>query len=167
MVKKIAFVLAGALLFLGCADKQQKKEVERAAYGYLDAMGNYRINDAAEFSSSGTRETTIKVFNRMMGICDSAKLMENTPAEITITGVRILDDTTARAYFHKHTPITEQTDSVKLILEDGHWLVDVRIKAPDFLDTVLPIPNIDSIRMERERFISARIRGTRTPADEK
>lgn len=160
-------MLAGLLLLAGCTAGKQKKEVERVAYGYLEAMGNYRINDAAEFSSQGTRETTIRVFNRLMEKCDSAKLMENTPAEITITGVRILSDTTARAYFHKHTPITEQTDSVPLILEDGQWLVDVRIKAPDFLDTVLPVPNIDSIRMERERFISARIRGTRTPADEK
>ena len=153
-MKRLTIILAGLILLAGCTSAKQKKEVERVAYGYLDAMGNYRIDDAVEFSSTGTRETTIKVFHRMMEICDSAKLMENTPAEITVTGVRILTDTTARAYFHKHTPITEQTDSVLLILEDGHWLVDVRILPPPFLDTVLPMPNLDSVMMSRPHFQS-------------
>lgn len=152
MRKKLFFLLAGIIILAACSHQKEKDEIARVAYGYLEAMGNYRINDAAEYSSKGTCETTIPVFNKMMEISDSAKLMENTPAEIEITGVSILSDTTARAYFNKHTPITEQTDSVLLILEDGRWLVDVRILPPSFLTPQeLPRDSADNVIRERAR----------------
>ena len=140
-MKSRVVILVAACLLAGCSGNSQKKEIERVAYAYLDAMGNYRIEEAVPFSSTEARNTTIAVFLRLMKFADTAKLMENTPAEITITGVRILTDTTARAYFHKHTPIVEQTDSIPLVLEDGQWLVDVCIKMPSFMTDTIQLPD--------------------------
>mgnify|MGYP002622174301 CR=1 FL=1 len=169
-MKKLAVLFFVPMLLVACGKTKDEREIERVAYGYLDAMGNYRINDAVEFSSSGTCETTIPVFNKMMEISDSAKLMENTPADIEITGVRILSDTTARAYFHKHTPIKEQDDSVLLVREDGRWLVDVQILPPPFLDmpgstryVVLDSADMRMMKEQRERFVD-KIRQARSVA---
>ena len=147
-MKKLALFLAAAVLLSACGARKQKQEIERAAFGYLNAVGNYRFDEAVEYSSSATQRTSIKVFNKMMEMADTAKLMENTPAVITITGVRLLTDTTARAYYHKHTPIKEQTDSLLMVLEEGRWLADVRIAPPPFLDmpgNALPLPADSSI----------------------
>ena len=139
-------LLAMVLIAVGCdSHRREKQEIKTVATGYLEAMGNYRIDEAVPYSSRGTCETTIKIFSRLMELTDTAYILANTPAEITITGVNIKDDSTACVHFHKHTPITEQYDSVTVILEDGQWRVDVQIKAPPFLkmedgDNIVQLP---------------------------
>lgn len=121
-------ILSSLLLFIGCSNPQQHTEaIEKAAQGYLDAMGNYLIDDAAPYATRQTREKTIPTLNEIMAKADTSYINSNRPATITIKGSRMLSDTSARVYYHKSTPIKEDDDSVRVVLEDGQWLVDVRL----------------------------------------
>lgn len=115
-----------ALLLGGCSNNDIK-EINNAAYNYLDALGNYRIDDARPYASELTQERTLDFFARLLPAVDTNYIRKNTPAEVTIKGVVKLDDSTARAYFTKKTPIVLQDDSLTLIREKGRWVVDAVI----------------------------------------
>lgn len=139
MTKQIIALASATLTMLsltGCNSNQ--KHIENTARFYLEAMGNYRIDEATPYSTSFTRENTLPLAKKLTERTDPEYIQSNTPADITIKGSKRLTDTSARVYYHKHTPITEQDDSLTLFLEDGKWLVDVRFK-------FLPIPLFDSI----------------------
>ena len=128
----LALAALALAVFAACSsaprlDAAEEAEVRAAAQGYLDAMGNYRISDAAPFATQQTRDVTIPAMNYVLAHSDTAYVNSNRPAEITILSVRRVDDTTSRAFYHKHTPIKDVDDSVTLHLEEGHWLVDVRL----------------------------------------
>ena len=124
------------VLLMGCnSDRQQ---MESNARGYLEAMGNYRIDEAIPYSTQFTRKNTLPIAKKLTEKTNPAFIQSNTPADITIKGSKRLTDTSAMVYYHKHTPITEQDDSLTLLLEDGQWLVDVRIRR-------MPIPLNDSM----------------------
>lgn len=132
-----------ALMCLGCTNREQEKaQVEEAARGYLEAVGNYRFDEAVPYSSRQTVEKTLDVFNRLMKFTDTAYVNSNTPAEITITGAKVLSSNTAVAYYHKHTPITEQDDSVTVVKEEGRWLVDDRVQEPVILNYLEGHPTV-------------------------
>jgi len=132
----LASAILAILLLNGCNSNQG--QIEKTARCYLEAMGNYRIDEAIPYSTSFTRENTLPIAKKLTEGTDPEYIQSNTPADITIKGYKQLTDTSARVYYHKHTPITEQDDSLTLLLEGGKWLVDVRIK-------VLPFPLSDSI----------------------
>lgn len=137
-MKTTSILMLAAALAAATSCTNPTKEIEAAAQGYLDAMGNYRIDDAAPYASRETREKTIPTFNFIMAHTDTAYVNSNRPATITIGSTRMLSDTTARVYYHKSTPIKEVDDSVNVILEEGQWLVDFvavlpPMKAPDKL----------------------------------
>ena len=69
-----------------------------------------------------------------MARSDTNYINSNRPAVITIHKTRMLSDTSARVYYHKSTPIKEIDDSATVLLEDGKWLVDVRLAPIPFLD---------------------------------
>lgn len=119
--------LLAAVLLAACGNNGTKHEIKTAAYCYLDAMGNYRVEEATPFASRYTRENSIPMLTLLVSRCDTAYIRSNTPAEITVKGVRMISDTSAYAYYHKHTPITEQEDSLLMILEGGQWLAEVRL----------------------------------------
>ncbi len=125
-----------ALVLAACNDTQSKDTaaIKAAAQGYLDATGNYLIDEAAPFTTQNTRQYSLPVLKRLKELCDTASMNANMPAEITIKGVRIVDSTHAYAYFHKHTPIKEQDDSVMVLKENGQWLVDVRLSMMPYLN---------------------------------
>lgn len=125
-----------ALLLLATACGSDKAEIEQTAYGYLDAMGNYRFEEAIPYASQRTIETTIDFFSGMLPHTDTAYIASNTPAKITIKGVHQTSDTTAYALFHKSTPITQQDDTLRLVKEQGLWKANVVIQVP----ANIPIP---------------------------
>lgn len=131
--------LAALLVLAAACQDNGDRDIERAAKGYLDAMGNYRIEEAAPYATQHTREQTLPVMQQLARRSNQDYIKANTPADITIKRVRRIDDTTARAYYHKHTPIEEQDDSVTLLLEEGQWLVDLHLNPmPFFLSDSLP-----------------------------
>lgn len=157
MKKSILALATAAMLATSCQDAA-RQQIEAAAQGYLDAMGNYLIEDAAPYATRQTRERTIPTLCTMMAHADTAYINSNRPAEISIRSSRMLNDTSAVVYYHKSTPIKEVDDSVKVLLEEGKWLVDVQL-AP------LPIPNLsmDSTRRRHIRIPNGPIR--RIPKD--
>lgn len=131
-------VAAAAILFSACVQSETHK-IEQAAKGYLEAMGNYRIDEAAPFATKQTREKSLPWLNKMKERSDSSFINANQPATIRIKETRMLTDTSARVYYHKSTPINEDDDSVTVILENGQWLVDVKVRPLTFLDSVYQI----------------------------
>ena len=92
-MRKIIYIVA---LFLLAGCNNTAKDIEKAAYGYLDAMGNYRIEDAKPYASTQTCDNTLDVIQKnLMPKVDTDYIKSNTPATIEILGVEMLSDTTA------------------------------------------------------------------------
>ena len=128
-MRKFAFIIV-VLMAISCSS--DKKEIEAAAKGYLQAMGNYQIDEAIPFASSHTKENTIPFIKHIMEHTDTAYVNSNRPATITIKRTNLISDSIACVYYHKSTPIKEVDDSVTLILENGQWLVDIHLKPLPF-----------------------------------
>ena len=148
-MKRILLGLISAVVLASCGDNPQK-EIHNCAYGYLDAMGNYRIEDAKPYASRQTCEKTLEVLQKsLMPKVDTNYIKSNTPATIEILGVEVLSDTTAVVNYKKTTPITVQNDGrLDMIKEDGRWCAEVIIALP-------PIVAMDST--ELQSGISARL----------
>ena len=146
-MKKIMYCVA-ILLMAGC--NTDEKKIETVAYSYLDAMGNYKIDDARPYASAETCEKTLDVLlHHIMPKVDTNYIKSNTPATIEILGVEVLSDTTAVVNYKKTTPITVQNDGrLDMIKEDGRWCAEVIIALP-------PIVAMDST--ELQSGISARL----------
>lgn len=130
------------LMSIACSNTP-KNDIECAAQGYLDAMGNYLPEEAIPYATSFTREHTIPTIRQIITLSDTAYMNSNKPATITIHSSRMLSDTTAVVYYHKSTPIKEVDDSVAVVLEEGKWLVDFRMPYIPFLNV-----NKDSVNRQ-------------------
>lgn len=136
-MKHLHIVMAALLAVVACActnTAERDAAIRQAAQGYLDAVGNYRFDQAMPYASQITREHTIPTFNRIMQRADTAYTNANQPAVITLGGINMVDRHTARIAYHKHTPITEQDDSLTVVREEGRWLAEVRLGFVPFLD---------------------------------
>lgn len=132
-MKKFLLILSSATIILSVAcSNAETKQIEAAAQGYLDAMGNYQIEEASPYATRQTRENTIPTLKFIKDHADTAYMNSNKPAIITITKTKIISDTSARVYYHKSTPIKEVDDSVTVLLEEGKWLVDEKTNLPNF-----------------------------------
>ena len=116
-----------ALITSACSSNYNEKEIRANAHGYLQAVGDYHMDDAIPYCSRHTRENTIPTFRRLMEHADTNYINSNRPSEFTYRNIRRIDDTTVCIYYHKHTPIKDVDDSLTLIFEDGHWLADVHL----------------------------------------
>lgn len=146
-------LLLACLLAAACSS-HETQEIEASAMGYLQAMGDYMMDEAIPHASRHTREHTIPTLKHIMANADTAYINSNRPSVITITGTKKLTDSTARVFYHKHTPIKEVDDSVTLVLEEGRWLVDVHLSplpfsgstTRDSVHRITHLPSIDSIK---------------------
>lgn len=116
------------LLLATTACDNRQRQIERSAQGYLDAMGNYLVDEAYPYATRYTCEHTLPKLAELTERTNPEYIKSNTPATITLGRTVMLSDTSARVYYHKHTPIKELDDSVTLYLEEGRWLVDVRLR---------------------------------------
>lgn len=138
MKARLLSTVALLLTLCGC-NGGERKQIEQTAFAYLDAMGNYRIEEAKPYSSPRTIETAIALCERIMPSVDTSYIKSNTPAQITIKSVHIETDTTAYVLFHKSTPITQQDDTLRLVKIEGKWLANVVINLPNSLsDDTIP-----------------------------
>lgn len=110
------------LLLLLSACDNSREEIKTAAYGYLNALGNYRIDEARPYATQETVDITLAFWEKAMAHADSSAFSNNIPAKITLGEVTI-HDTTASVAFHKSTPIKEQDGTIGLVKRNGKWLV--------------------------------------------
>ena len=129
-------LLAAALLLAACSNDQE--QIKQSAYGYLDAMGNYRPTDARPYATQQTCDVTLAFYENVMEYTDSSVYSNNIPAEITIGKIIVADDTTATAAFHKSTPTVQQDGTVHLVKRQGRWLVHEVLNVPKLPRTGQP-----------------------------
>ena len=146
-VHHLIIIAAIALTAANC--NTERSLIESSAYNYLDAMGNYRIAEAAPFASEQTQGTTINyILNNIMPNMDSSYILQNTPATIKLKGVRMINDSTARIGYRKDTPITHQNDSLTLVKRNGQWQAHVVIKVPKIVSSMLGPADADTLHKE-------------------
>lgn len=149
-MKNISLLIGITILLASCAQQSDTKQIEKTAYKYLKAMGDYKIAKAEDYADNETRSVTLQFFERkMMPYVDSTYIKSNMPAKITIGNVTIIDDTSALVTYHKSTPITEQDGELQMRKENGKWKAHVVIKIPNifYLDS-------DEMRTNAEKLDS-------------
>ncbi len=126
---KLTLTTIALLTLVSC--NSDKKQILKAAEGYLDATGNYRIEEAYPYATKETRETTLKFMSEIiMPLTDTNYIKSNSPAEIKIDSI-LRDTDTAWVFYTKTTPLKTLTNSICLIREEGQWLVDVPLSIPE------------------------------------
>ncbi|MDY5969042.1 MAG: hypothetical protein SPJ13_03370 [Bacteroidales bacterium] len=120
-------VAALAAIACGASDEQQ---IRKTAQGYLEATGNYRIDEAAPYAVPEMQRDLFPFMKAMMSRVDTNYILSNTPATIEITGVNINDDTSATIGYVKTTPIKQESESLCLVKRNGKWLVKVIANIP-------------------------------------
>lgn len=120
-----------SLLFVACQSNSNynEEEIRANALGYLQAVGDYHFDDAIPYCTLVTRENTLTTFKYLLDHSDTAYINSNRPSVFTIHKICRLDDSTARVYYHKSTPIKEMDDSLMVVYENGQWLADFRLKS--------------------------------------
>ena len=136
---KTTVLTLAALTLFSCNNNERK--IRKAAQGYLDATGNYLIEEAYPYATKETQETTLKYITEViLPMTDSNYLKSNVPATIVIDSILSQEDT-AWAFYTKTTPIKTYSSIVCLIREDGKWLVDVPLVLSN---SPLPLPSLPS-----------------------
>ena len=144
-MKRILYISISVLLLAVSCGNNAQKDIEKTAYGYLYAMGNYRIDDARPYASTPTCERTLDVLqNYILPRTDTNYIISNTPATIDILGVELLSDTTAVVSYSKTTPLQVQSGKLDMVKENGRWCAEVIITLP-------PIMTIDSTQVQNQR----------------
>lgn len=131
--KHLLLLIVASLSITLSSCNNEKKQILNTAQGYLDATGNYRIEEAYPYATRNTRETTLTFLTEnIIPLLDSNYIKSNTPATINIDSAFILNDT-AWIFYTKTTPIKKLNNQIYLIKEDGKWLVDIPIAIPNNL----------------------------------
>ena len=133
-IAQVTVALVATLVFVACGNS--KKEIERVAKGYIEALAYYRVSDARQYATTETCEVTLNFFDTLLAHTDPQVYAKNMPAEITITGTTIYNDTAASVAYHKSTPSGEQDGSVDLVKRDGKWQVEQVIEIPQMLKPI-------------------------------
>lgn len=153
-MKHISHILIIALLVCcATACNSDKRQIRKAAQGYLEATGNYNTDAAMAYATKNTREKTLPFMrNNIIPLTDKAYIESNTPAKIKIDDITMGTDTAYVAYT-KTTPLKELKNEICLIREEGSWLVDVPLQIPDqlsFLENLNVQDSIDRMKSQEQ-----------------
>ena len=113
-----------AVLLFSC-QSSESDQIEKAAYGYLDAVANYDFDAAVPFVTPATDSITLDFFRKVLEHTDMDYVNSNKPATIQIKSLKKTADDTAMVFFHKTTPITEQDDTIRVVRTGGQWLIEI------------------------------------------
>lgn len=134
-MRKYHAILTALMLLAAACGNNENTAIESAAKGYAQALADYRVDDAVPYASHRTSEVTLNFYRMVVGKLDPADIAANTPADITILNIKQLTDTTAYAVYHKSSPLTNINDTLRMIKEEGRWVVNQVIIIPSILDT--------------------------------
>ena len=130
-MKQYTCLVAACLFFLLSACSTDKKEIETNALGYLNATGNYLIDEAMPYATKETQENALTFLrDKLIPMTPQEYIQSNTPATIVIDNIEIVNDT-AHVKYTKTTPIQTLENEIMMVQEDGHWLVYVPFQIPE------------------------------------
>ena len=124
LVCSLAVVLTGSTMACNSRHNKEKK-IRKAAYHYLDAMANYRVDDAVPYCTAETQNGVLELARSLVKAVQPEYIKSDTPASITVGDIEITSDTTAIAHFHKLTPNKDHNGQVNLVKRKGRWLVHI------------------------------------------
>lgn len=131
MKKKYFHIFATlvATLFISSCNSDSKN-IEKVAYNYLNATGNYRIDEAMPYATPETHKTLEFLKEVLIPLTDTTYIASNCPAKITINDIEIKNDT-ALVLYTKETPIKTLEAQITVIKYEGKWLVDLPLDIPN------------------------------------
>lgn len=148
-MKRNILIIVSALVLIGCGGAE--KEIEKTAYAYLDAMGNYKVGEARPHASQATCEKTLNVLeNFLLPNTDTNYIKSNTPATIDILKVNVLTDSTATVDYKKTTPIQVQNGTLDMVKENGKWCAEVIIALPPLMQQAVTVQDSNSLEKRLE-----------------
>ena len=100
-----------------------KNGIISAAYGYCMATSQYDFEEAEQYCTMETQNTTLLVAKDVMSMLDTGYVTKDSPVSIEILSTVEKSDTLALAIYHKITPIKDFTDTLELRKRNGKWLV--------------------------------------------
>lgn len=120
MKGKFGILILLSLVFVSC--NQEKREIKHVAQAYLDALANYKVEEAKPYATSETCNTTLLVAAQLVTMVDTAYIISDTPATIDIQEVVIENDSMAVVKYVKNTPIKhDMQGSLHLVKRDQKW----------------------------------------------
>lgn len=166
MKKKSLTLLLSALATLLTTACVNEKAISTTAQGYLDAMANFKPNEAIPYASQATVDGYIKYVNTvLMPQLDTNKVLQQAisvdiPATITIDNIDVTSDTTATVAYTKQTPSRTAHESIALIKEDGKWKVEVLLAAPTMLTPQQSLSNKTIKELDSVKFTARKASDT-------
>jgi hypothetical protein len=110
------------LLILCTNGKRDENRAKKVGYNYAFAMANYQVDEAAQYATPETKNTTLVLARNYTKAVGEEYIKSDTPAKLETLDFTRLDDTTAIMNFHKTTPIKDLRFALLLRKRDGHWL---------------------------------------------
>lgn len=123
-----SLVVFSGIVLLCHSCKNEEQVVQQVAYAYSYAMANYRVDEAEQYATEETRNTTLIKARSLMQSVGDVYIQSDTPAEIEITNVELKSDTVAIATYHKTTPIKDMTGTLELRKREGEWYAHIPLK---------------------------------------
>jgi hypothetical protein len=116
-------LLLSVLLILTTGCDNNKKKACDVGYKYAYAMANYQVQEAAQYATEETKNTTLVMAERLITAVGEEYVKSDTPAKVKIVKYSQLDDTTAVIDFRKNTPIKKDYDfSLLMRKRNGQWM---------------------------------------------
>ncbi len=149
-MKHYSSLAAICLMCLLAACNNDEKEIAHVAQGYLDATGNYLIEEAMPYANQETCENTLTFLRDVLIPMTPKEYMEsNTPATIQLGEIAIEGDT-AMVNYTKTTPIKVLEGEIMVVKEDGEWLVYVPLVLPESIPANAQNATISTAKSEEE-----------------
>ena len=121
MNKKLLALAIAAFCTLCISCKTEEEKVNDVAQNYLEAITNYKMNEAKKYVSDDFMPE-FKWFKKHVGITPREQLNKNLPNEVTITQTDLNADT-AIIHFHSKNPSQENDAMLKMVKIKNQWLV--------------------------------------------
>ena len=124
----ISFAIFSGIVLLFQSCKSEEQMVQHVAYAYSYAMANYHVDEAEQYATEETKNTTLVKARTLVQAVGDAYILSDTPAEVEITNVEFQSDTVAIATYHKTTPIKDMTGTLELRKRNGEWYAHTPLK---------------------------------------
>ena len=122
MSHRLIFLITISLVFSAC--NSEKQEIKKVAENYLDAMANYRIEEAEPYATEETRNITLRFAEEViMPHLTPNVIPDNTPASVEITSVKITTDSTATVNYTLTRPLLTTNDTINLLKRNNEWRI--------------------------------------------